>query len=102
MRHETYQGLTAGGLGIRAFRRREWQNRFQDYRALAEAMRVQLFWGLVAPPIAASDNYLRKQSGDLGWIRLALRGPALWAAALALTLEGPQCEIVRRGWIKDQ
>jgi hypothetical protein len=83
-------------------RRQEWQNHFQDYRALAEAMRVQLFWGLAATPIAASDNYLRKQSGDLGWIRLALRGPALWAAALALSLERPQCELVIRGWIEDQ
>jgi hypothetical protein len=100
-------GYVAVVVGSIAFyylvvRRQEWQNRFQDYRALAEAMRVQLFWGLAATPIAASDNYLRKQSGDLGWIRLALRGPALWAAALALTLERPQCELVIRGWIKYQ
>ena len=83
-------------------RRREWQNRFQDYRALAEAMRVQLFWALAATPAAASDNYLRKQSGELGWIQFALRGPALWGAALALTLDRPQREIVTRGWIEDQ
>ena len=83
-------------------RRREWQNRFQDYRALAEAMRVQLFWALTATPAAASDNYLRKQSGELGWIQFALRGPALWGAALALTLDRPQREIVTRGWIEDQ
>ena len=81
--------------------RREWQNRFQDYRALAEAMRVQLFWALAATP-AAADNYLRKQSGELGWIQFALRGPALWGVALALTLDRPQREIVTRGWIEDQ
>jgi hypothetical protein len=100
-------GYAAILLGSIAFyylvvRRQEWQNHFQDYRALAEAMRVQLFWGLAAAPIAASDNYLRKQSGDLGWIRLALRGPALWAAALALSLKCPQYELVIRGWIEDQ
>jgi hypothetical protein len=99
-----YVAVFGGSLTYYIFRvrRQEWQNRFQDYRALAEAMRVQLFWGLAATPIAASDNYLRKQSGDLGWIRSALRGPALWAAALALALERPQCEIVIRGWIKNQ
>jgi hypothetical protein len=40
--------------------RGEWQNRFQDYRALAEAMRVQVFWGLAATPVAASDNTGRR------------------------------------------
>jgi hypothetical protein len=82
--------------------RGEWQNRFQDYRALAEAMRVQLFWALAATPVAVADNYLRKQSGELGWIQFALRGPALSAAALALALDRPQREIVTRGWIEDQ
>ena len=83
-------------------RHHQWQNRFQDYRALAEAMRVQLFWALAATPAAASDNYLRKQSGELGWIPFALRGPALWAAALALALDHPQRQMVTRGWIEDQ
>jgi hypothetical protein len=83
-------------------RRHQWQNRFQDYRALAEAMRVQVFWGLAATPVAAADNYLRKQSGELGWIQFALRGPALWAAALALAMGTPNREMVTKGWIKDQ
>ena len=83
-------------------RHHQWQNRFQDYRALAEAMRVQLFWALAATPAAASDNYLRKQSGELGWIPFALRGPALWASALALALDHPQRQMVTRGWIEDQ
>lgn len=83
-------------------RHHQWQNRFQDYRALAEAMRVQLFWALAATPAAASDNYLRKQSGELGWIPFALRGPALWASALALALDHPQRQMVTHGWIEDQ
>ena len=79
-----------------------WQNYFQDYRALAEAIRVQLYWALAAAPIAASDNYLRKQIGELGWISFALRGPALWATALALKLPKPYREVVRRGWMENQ
>lgn len=93
--------------GIAAFyhfrlRDHRMQNRFQDYRALAEAMRVQMFWGLAATPVAVADNYLRLQSGDLGWIQFALRGPALWASALALELKTPRRDLVEKGWIADQ
>jgi hypothetical protein len=99
-----YLAVFAGSAAYYYFRvlRHELQNRFQDYRALAEAMRVQLFWALTATRLAVSDNYLRKQSGELGWIRFALRGPALWATALALALEKPQRELVTTGWIEDQ
>ena len=41
-----------------------WQNRFQDYRALAEGLRVQLYWAIGALPAAVPDYYLRKQVGD--------------------------------------
>jgi hypothetical protein len=83
-------------------RRQNWQGHFQDYRALAEGMRVQLYWAVAAVPAAVSDHYLRKQSDELGWIQFALRGPALWAAALAGVRKGPNQEIVRRGWIENQ
>jgi len=79
-----------------------WQNCFQDYRALAEAMRVQLYWALAAVPAAVSDHYLNKQSNELGWIQLALRGPSLWAAAVAQQLDGPCGDIVKTGWLNDQ
>jgi hypothetical protein len=51
---------------------------------------------------APADNYLRQQSGELGWIQFALRGPALWAAALALALSKPNRPIVTAGWMEDQ
>jgi len=53
--------------------RGEWQNRFQDYRALAEGMRVQIFWASSALPSAVSDHYLRLQRDEtrLGAIRVA-------------------------------
>ena len=83
-------------------RRQNWQGHFQDYRALAEGMRVQLYWAVASVPAAVSDHYLRKQSDELGWIQFALRGPALWAAALADAQKDPNREVVRRGWIEDQ
>jgi hypothetical protein len=83
-------------------RHHKLQDYFQDYRAMAEAMRVQLFWAAAAVPVAVSDNYLRKQSGELGWIQFALRGPSLWALALALRIATPQRDLVTKGWIVDQ
>ncbi len=82
--------------------RSDWQSRFQDCRALAEAMRVQLYWAIAAVPAAVSDHYLRKQIGELGWIQFALRGPSLWAAGLVETLRTPRRDIVGSGWIDDQ
>jgi hypothetical protein len=98
-----YLGLFVALLGCGYIKRRyRWQDHFQDYRALAAALRVQLFWALAGLPLAASDNYLQKQAGELGWIQFALRGPALWGTALACKLKSPNRDVVINGWIKDQ
>ena len=99
-----YLAVFAGSAAFYHFhvRHHELQNHFQDCRALAEAMRVQLYWALAATPVAVSDNYLRLQSGELGWIQFALRGPALWASALAMELTAPRRDLVTKGWIEDQ
>lgn len=59
-------------------RRRDWQRKYLDYRALAEGLRVQFYWSVagVAPRTAtefAHDNFLQKQEVELGWIRNAMR-----------------------------
>ena len=51
----------------------DYQNKHQDYRALAEALRIQFFWQVADLPDAVVDHYLRKQRGALEWIRSALR-----------------------------
>ena len=98
--------LALPAIGIFVYRwfvkRGEWQNRFQDYRALAEAMRVQIAWAAAAMPRAVSDHYLRLQRDELGWIQFVLRGPALWAAAVALELPQPLRPLVNERWIEDQ
>ena len=70
-----YLALWALALGLWWFfvRRTDYQNRRQDYRALAEGLRVQFFWRLAGLPDAAEDHYLRKQRSELEWIRYALR-----------------------------
>jgi hypothetical protein len=49
------------------------QNKYQDYRALAEGLRVQLFWRLAGLSHDVADHYLRKQRSELDWIRNAIR-----------------------------
>jgi hypothetical protein len=69
--------LAAGWLGAGTVHRRasraDIQNKHQDYRALAEGLRVQFFWSLCGLNESASDHYLSKQRGELTWIQNALR-----------------------------
>jgi len=62
--------------------RREWHRKYLDYRALAEGLRVQLYWNLAGVVDAASvefayDSFLQQQDVDLGWIRHVMRRPSL-------------------------
>jgi len=57
---------------------REWHRKYLDYRALAEGLRVQLYWNLSGVVDASSagfayDNFLQTQDVDLGWIRHVMR-----------------------------
>ncbi|WP_374544784.1 hypothetical protein [Rhodoblastus sp.] len=94
--------IAAGAFYRLRVRPQRWQEKFLDYRAIAEAMRVQVFWCLAAMPGAVSDYYLRKHFDELGWVQQALRGPALWAAAVALKLDAPQRDIIRECWLQNQ
>ena len=55
-------------------KRLDAQGRYLDYRALAEALRVQFYWRLAGLNDSAAASYLRKQLDELRWIRDALRG----------------------------
>ena len=57
----------------RVTRQGDFQNKFQDYRALAEGLRVQFYWRLAGLGDCVEDHYLSLQRGDLDWIRIALR-----------------------------
>ena len=53
---------------------RGYQDKYQDYRALAEGLRVKLFWRLAGVFDEVTDHYLGKSRTELDWIRHALRG----------------------------
>ncbi|HXY31558.1 MAG TPA: hypothetical protein VEI06_12680 [Gemmatimonadaceae bacterium] len=54
-------------------KRRRFQNKFQDYRAVAEGLRVLFYWRLAGLQQSGADFYLRKQKDELAWIREAVR-----------------------------
>jgi hypothetical protein len=87
---------------------RQYQKKYHDYRALAEGLRVQFFWNLLGLPDPIEEYYLRKQQGELEWIRRALR---FWRECdeIALHDEEPTVQhrtahkdLVRRLWVRDQ
>jgi hypothetical protein len=56
-----------------AAEKRQLQNFHQDYRALAEGLRVQEQWHRANVRETVADHYLRQHRGELDWIRNAIR-----------------------------
>jgi len=75
----TFLGLFFTGVIVHIIgSNRDWHRKYLDYRALAEGLRVQLYWnlsGVVDTESAgfAYDNFLQTQDVDLGWIRHVMR-----------------------------
>lgn len=66
--------LAVAFLWFRFAKHKDYENRYQDYRAIAEALRVQHAWcnsGLHDRLV--ENSYLQMQQSELRWIRLALR-----------------------------
>ena len=93
------------GMGVVMLaRRREWQRKHLDYRALAEGLRVQSYWrraGIVDlnSPAFAHDSFLQKQDVELGWIRNVMRGASLDGLRMPAQAGPSQVEAVIRDWI---
>ncbi len=67
----------AAALYPRLRNTRRSENRSLDYRALAEALRVQFHWHYAGLCAWAPDHYLQRQRSELDWIRQATRAWAL-------------------------
>ena len=62
--------------------RRAWHRKFLDYRALAEALRVDFYWEVAGVRREfdgefAHESFLQKQDVELQWIRNAMRAVSL-------------------------
>lgn len=72
-------------------------NQFLDYRVLAEALRIQVFFRLAGVETMISEKYLSKFKAEVAWIRDALRCMDSGLPALAVDQE-----LVKRCWIDEQ
>ena len=92
--------LASAGFYLGIAKSREHQNRYLDYRALAEGLRVLLFWRMAGLGHSVSDDYLDKQAGELEWIRWAIRAnPVAPMEREALQQTYP---VIRKQWLEDQ
>jgi hypothetical protein len=89
-------------------KRADVQDKYLNYRALAEGLRVHCFWRLAGLPDSVADHYLRKQKTELDWIRNCMRvldiprgggDPAPSAEAEACA---PAYQFVLNGWVNSQ
>jgi hypothetical protein len=85
-------------------RRRQHQERFLDYRALAEALRVAVFWKLAGIQ-GAADAYPIKMPRELAWVKTCLLTQELYDAVDKTTgtsLNWTGYDWIRRVWIEGQ
>lgn len=95
------------GIYLRSIRSRNYQNLHQDYRTLAEGLRVQFYWRLAGMEEFVSDYYLSKQKNELEWIRNAVKAQAILAepidcGGLGRDRVRQQMRPVLRDWIAGQ
>lgn len=81
---------------------RNLEGRYLDYRALAEACRVQYFWKLVGIRECASVNFLREQRDELEWIRQAIQTSEIGDDEATDVPLIDRLMFVRTAWIDDQ
>jgi hypothetical protein len=100
--------LLGGYVWFNRSQRKNYQGRWLDLRALAETLRVQIFWRLTERHECTADYYLRHFRGELDWIRHAARALFLTAGGHAATEERSETDpldrlrTVRNYWVVDQ
>ncbi len=84
--------------------KQELQTKYQDYRALAEGLRVQIYWRLAGLRDDVSDHYLGKQRGELNWIRHAIKSCNVLADAQQKSAPHTSAplSLIVQSWAQDQ
>ena len=69
--------LTLASWAIFTWHRTKLYNqRSDDYRAIAEGLRVQFYWTACGSGESVASNYLQRQRGEVGWIRCVISSAA--------------------------
>lgn len=91
-------------FALRRSERGDLENRFYDYRVLAEGLRVELFWQAAGIGEHTARVYGRKLKGEIGWIIQALKN----VGGLVAPGRGHNAAFdraypaVRTHWVEDQ
>jgi hypothetical protein len=66
---------------FRKLERGDFHDKYLDYRAVSEGLRVQFYWRLAGLYDRVEDHYLSKHRSELDWIRTAIRNWRLLVCA---------------------
>jgi hypothetical protein len=107
--------VTAFGLTLATwivyfcFKKTAASERCDDYRAIAEGLRVQFYWTACGSGESVSSNYLQRQQGELGWIRNVISVAAFPYESnrvrfnqLSLNDQRGALQSIRKAWIAGQ
>lgn len=86
-------------------RRREYQAKYLDYRALSEAARVGIFWKIAGIRQTVAEAYPLCQTLELSWVRLSLKSLECFQGhgiPLGLSLDASRYGVCRDVWVKGQ
>jgi hypothetical protein len=79
------------------------ENTYLDTRALAEALRVQLFWTMAGMKEPVDNYYLMDRRAELDWIRIALKNVwLLHEDSVDGAPTGIDMEAVLKNWVTSQ
>jgi len=83
----------------------EHQERFLDYRALAEALRVAIYWKIAGIREVVSDAYPIKQPSELAWVKIVLRTIDMLHLVdppVPIDMTSRSLDVTRKLWITGQ
>jgi len=89
--------LTIAIIVINFSSRAQYLERYLEYRALAEVLRVACFWRLAGVSATPTVRFLHQHWGNLRWVRSAVN--ALWVPDTSIA---PDLELVKVRWVDDQ
>jgi hypothetical protein len=81
-----------------------YQEKYLDYRALAEGLRVQFYWHIAGLRDGVADSYMRHQRDELDWIRNAIRHyePTETVTDIGHPSEEQRVRIAVDYWVEEQ
>ena len=98
-----YQMLFVGSFILYFFaRRRQYQGRYLDYRALSETARTSVFWRIAGLEKSPAEVYPVCQPDELGWVRLSLQSLDCFERKGGGPLDALRYRICRDIWIRGQ